>query len=83
MSYAHVHVHTHMHVPHLLFPHFSWHINLLSVFPPQVKKKKNPVETHFLAKSQPTKGKQAGVSPNYRPNHQSTQLPGQLRKDAV
>lgn len=78
--------HTYAHAPHLLFPHFSWHINWLSVFPPQAKKKKkktNPVETHFLAKLQPTKGKQAGVSPDYRPNHQSARLPGQQRKDAV
>lgn len=38
--------------------------------------------THFLAKSQPTKGNQASISPNYCPSHQSTQLAGQLRKDA-
>ena len=85
MSYAHVHytdicTRTPPPFPPLLLAH-----QLTECFssPSQKKKKNNPVETHFLAKLQPTKGKQAGISPNYCPNHQSTQLPGQQRKDAV
>ena len=80
--HAHVHIHRQMHThPTSFSPLLLAH--QLTVFPPQAKKKNNPVENHFLAKLQPTKGKQAGISPNYCPNHQSTQLPGQQRKDAV
>ena len=83
MSYAHVHTHMHTH-PTSFSPTFlGTSIDWVFFLPKPKKKKTNPVETHFLAKLQPTKGKQAGVSPDYRPNHQSARLPGQQRKDTV
>ena len=82
-AYAHVHTHMHTH-PTSFSPTFlGTSIDWVFFLPKPKKKKTNPVETHFLAKLQPTKGKQAGVSPDYRPNHQSARLPGQQRKDAV
>lgn len=81
MSCTCAYTQTDAHAPHLLFPTSLG--TSIDCFSSPSQKKNNPVETHFLAKLQPTKGKQAGISPNYCPNHQSTQLPGQQRKDAV
>lgn len=79
-----MHTYTHIctRIPPPFPPLFLAH-QLTECFSSPSQKKTNPVETHFLAKLQPTKGKQAGVSPNYGPNHRSARLPGQQRKDAV